>query len=161
MTEGTRGERTASGLLILACFAVLAWLNGRYVGSGAGQVAAFAVIGLAVATALTAALAGLVYASAPALRVAGFPAAWDAVARGFLLLVPFTLLALLADLAFGWSAATAFMQAAIMTSGAAVGAERSRSSGQKMRLMLLPMGGAFAFSISWIAYLAIFAKAVG
>ncbi|NPV58273.1 MAG: hypothetical protein HPY75_01265 [Actinobacteria bacterium] len=85
-------------------------------------MAAFTVVGLALAFSCLAGLAALLLAASPALRQgAGFGGAWDAVARGFLLLVPFALLALLADLAFGWSAATAFMQAAIMTSGAAVG----------------------------------------
>lgn len=154
-------ERAANGLVILACFAILAWLNGRYVGSGAGQVAAFTAIGLAVAAALTAALAGLVYASAPALRAAGFSGAWDAVARGFLTLVPFALLALLADLAFGWYAATAFMQAAVMTSGAAVGVEVMRRAGPRILHMIAPVAGAFTFAIIWIAYSSIFAGVVG
>lgn len=155
-------ERVVNGLVVLSCLALLSWLYGRYVGSGAGQVAAFTVIGLALALSCLAGLAALLLAASPSLRQgAGFGGAWGAVARGFLLLVPFALLALLADLAFGWGAATAFMQAAIMTSGAAVGAELSRSSRQKMRLMLLPMAGAFAFSIAWIAYSAVFAKAVG
>lgn len=156
--DRAKTERAANGLVILACFAILAWLNGRYVGSGAGQVAAFTAIGLAVAAALTAALAGLVYASAPALRAAGFSGAWDAVARGFLTLVPF---ALLADLAFGWYAATAFMQAAVMTSGAAMGAEVMRRSGQRILHMIAPVLGAFAFSVAWIGLSALFTEAVG
>lgn len=158
----TRLERIINGLTILACLALLSWLNGRYVGSGAGQVTAYTVIGLALALACLAGLAGLLLVVSSSLRQgAGYGGAWDVVARGFLLLVPFTLLALLADLVFGWGAATAFIQAAIMTSGAAVGAELVRSSGQKLRLMFVPMAGAFAFSITWIAYSVIFAKAVG
>ena len=159
--DRAQAERMANGLTVLSCFALLAWLNGRYVGSGAGQVATYTLIGFFLAAACLAGLAALMLTVNPSLRQGpGYMGAWDAVALGFLTIIPFTLLALLADLAFGWNAATAFIQAAIMTSGAAVGAELSRRSGAKMIYMLAPVAGAFAFSIIWIAYLAIFAKAV-
>jgi hypothetical protein len=154
-------ERMAYAGIVLACFAVLSWLNGRYVGSGAGEVAAYTVIGLLIACACLAGLAALALVADPSLRSSGYAGGLDAVARGFLIAIPFTLLALLADLAFGWNAATAFIQAAIMTSGAAVGVELSRRAEPKMRYMIVCMAGAFAFSIIWIAYSAIFAKAVG
>ncbi|MEW6555543.1 MAG: hypothetical protein AB1384_14815 [Actinomycetota bacterium] len=160
--DRTKGERIIGGLVILACFCVLAWLNGRYVGQGAGQVALYTILGLIIALACLAGLAALVMALDPALRQGpGYAGAADAVARGYLLALPFALLALLADLAFGWGAATAFMQAAIMTSGAAVGVELARSGEPKLRYMIGCMAGAFAFSIIWIAYSAIFSKAVG
>lgn len=157
-----RTERIAYGLLIVACFSILSWLNGRYVGSGAGQVATYTALGLIIALACLAGLAVLLFAVNPPLRQGpGYLGAWDIVARGFLTVTPFTLLAMLADLVFGWNAATAFMQAAIMTSGAAVGVEVMRRSGQKILYMIVPMAGAFIFSIIWIAYSALFTKAVG
>jgi len=160
--DKAQAERITSGICVLSCFAILSWLNGRYVGSGAGQVAAYTFIGLLLALSCLAGLAGLLLLVNPSLRQgAGYTGALDAVARGYLVAVPFTLLALLAYLAFGWGAATAFIQAAIMTSGAAVGAELMRRAGQKITLMIAPMAGAFAFSIIWIAYSAIFTKAVG
>jgi len=160
--DKAQAERIAYGMAVLSCFALLAWLNGRYVGSGAGQVALYTLLGLVLITICLAGLAGLVLVvNAPLRQSLGYMGAWDAVARGFLTVIPFTVLALLADLAFGWNAATAFMQAAIMTSGAAVGAEVMRRSGQKLTYMIVPMAGAFAFSIAWIAFSAIFSKAVG
>ena len=155
-------ERIVNGGIVLACFCVLSWLNGRYVGAGAGQVAAYTILGLAIACACLAGLAALTLVADPSLRSGpGYAGGLEVVARGYLIVIPFTLLALLADLAFGWNAATAFMQAAIMTSGAAVGVEIMRRSGQKITYMLIPMAGAFAFSIIWIAFSAIFSKAVG
>jgi len=154
-------ERMAYAGIVLSCFAVLSWLNGRYVGQGAGEVAAYTVIGLLLAAACLAGLAALALLADPSLRSSGYTGGIDAVARGFLIAIPFTLLALLADLAFGWNAATAFIQAAIMTSGAAVGVELSRRAEPKLRYMIICMAGAFAFSIIWIAYSAIFAKAAG
>ncbi|MCL6546041.1 MAG: CPBP family intramembrane metalloprotease [Bryobacteraceae bacterium] len=47
--DKTGVERVVNGLVVLSCLALLSWLNGRYVGSGAGQVAAFTVVGLALA----------------------------------------------------------------------------------------------------------------
>ena len=153
-------DRYVSGLVVVFCFAVLSWLNGRYVGAGAGQVALYTLLGLALALVCLTGLAGLILASdAPLRRDAGWPGAFGAVARGFLILLPFTLLALLAELAFKWGAAQAFTQAGIMTSGAAVGAEVMRRSGQKLKYMIAPMAGAFAFSILWIAFSYLFAKA--
>lgn len=152
----------AAGLAVLACFAVLAWLNGRYAASGAGQVALYTLLGLLLAIVFLAGLAGLVLASAPHLRQGpGYTGALDAVSRGFLIVIPFTALALLSDLAFGWGAATAFVQAAIMTSGAAVGVEVIRDGDKKIRCLAVCMAGAFAFSIAWIGFSALFTKAVG
>jgi len=155
-------ERIAYTGTVLTCFAVLSWLNGRYVGSGAGEVAVYTILGLVIAAACLFGLAALNLAAEPSLRsTGGLPGSWDMVARGYLLSLPFAMLALLADLAFGMYAATAFMQAAIMTSGAAVGVELSRRAGSKLKYMLICMGGAFAFSIIWIIYSFIFSKAAG
>jgi hypothetical protein len=160
--DGAQTERMAYAGIVLACFAILSWLNGRYVGQGAGQVAAYTILGLLIACACLAALAALALVADPALRSGpGYAGGLEVVARGFLIVIPFTLLALLADLAFGWNAATAFIQAAIMTAGAAVGVELSRRGEPKLRYMIICMAGAFAFSIIWIAYSAIFAKAAG
>jgi len=159
--DRSQGERIAAVLAVLACFAVLAWLNGRYVGSGAGQVATYTLLGLLLAIACLAGLAGLVLAASPSLRPAGYRGALDAVSRGFLIVIPFTALALLADLAFGWNAATAFVQAAIMTSGAAVGVEVMRGGDKKLRYLAVCTAGAFAFSMAWIGFSALFTKAAG
>jgi hypothetical protein len=162
VTGTTARDRLFSGLVIAFCFAVLAWLNGRYVAEGRGQVAAYSILGWILALACLAGLAGLIMASdAPLRREAGWPGALDALTRGFLTLLPFTLLALLSELVFKWGAAQAFTQAAIMTSGAAVGVEVIRRSGQKVKYMIAPMLGAFVFSILWIAFSALFQKVAG
>jgi hypothetical protein len=160
--DSQQTERMIYGSIVLACFAVLSWLNGRYVGQGAGEVAAYTVLGLVIAGACLCGLAAVCLVAEPSLRTSGgLAAGWDMVARSYLLAIPFALLALLSELVFGWYAATAFMQAAIMTAGAAVGAELSRRAGPKLRYMIVCMAGAFAFSIIWIAYSAIFSRAAG
>ena len=158
--QGRLGERMASSMLILACFTLLAWLNGRYVANSAAYVALYSVLGVALACVFLLGLAGLVYASAPPLRPWGFPGAWSTVTRGFLVLLPLTALALLADLVFGWSAAQAFTQAGIMMSGAAVGAEVMRRVGPSMKYMAAPLTCAFCFSFAWIGFTVLFSRAV-
>ncbi len=148
-------------LIVAACFALLSWLNGRYSVRGAGNVALYTFLGFTLALLFLAVLAGLNLATDPGLRRSlGFTGAWEAVFRGFLTMIPFTLLALLAELAFRWTAAPAFIQAGIMTSGAAVGVEIARRAGSKIRYTVVCMAGAFAFSIAWIAFSWIFTKAV-
>lgn len=159
---GTKAvERAANGALLIFCFCSLSWLNGRYVGNGAGQVALFTFLGLIVSSLFLCGITWLVYASAQPMRAGGFPGAWDAVARGFLLLMPITVLALLADLLFHWGAAQAFTQAGIMTSGAAVGAEVMRRAGPGIRYMAVSIAGAFSFAFAWIGYTALFSRVVG
>ncbi len=156
------GERIASGILVLVCFAVLSWLNGRYAASGAGDIALFTILGLCLSVLGLAALTGIVLVCDPALRRAGFTGAAGAVARGYLTVIPFTVLGLLAELVFKWHAAPAFLQAAIMTSGAAVGMEVARLAGRsKIRFMIACTGGGFAFSMAWILSSSLFSKAVG
>jgi len=158
----TARGRFFSILVVTLCFAVLAWLNGRYVGTGAGQIALYTVLGLALALVCLTGLTGLILASAaPLRRDAGWPGALDAVARGFLILLPFTVLAVLGELLFTWGAAPAFVQAGIMTSGAAVGAEVMRRSGKKLKYMIAPMLGAFTLSILWIVFSSVFRKVAG
>ena len=72
------------------------------------------------------------------------------VNRSFLLLLPFTVLALIATLVLGWEAATAFASAGIMTSSTAIGAELSRLGGGKIRSILLPAAGAIAITAIWM-----------
>ena len=159
--DAKAAERAVSGAVLLLCFSALAWLNGRYVGDGAGQVALYTLLGLLISSLFLAGIAWLVYASATPLRAGGFSGAWDAVARGFLLLLPLTVLALIADLFFGWGSAQAFTQAGIMTSGAAVGAEVMRRAGSGLKYLVVPLAGAFCFSFAWIGYTVLFSKAVG
>ena len=159
--EQASNEKVLNIAFIAACFAALCWLNGRYAAVGAGDVILFTLIGLALALALLAGTAAAVRASDASLRVpGGYAWSLDVVSRGFLIVIPFTLLALLAELAFGWHAAPAFIQAAVMTSGAAVGAELGRRLGPKLKYMIAPMGVAFVFSGAWILFSYLFQKAV-
>jgi hypothetical protein len=160
--DGWDKERIFTGGVLLFCFAILAWLNGRHIGGGAGQVALYSLLAFLLALAFLAGIGGLILVADPPLRKSsGYPSALDAVGRGFLIILPFTLLAILAEFIFKWGATQAFTQAGIMTAGAAVGMEVMRRSGQKIRYMIIPMVGAIAFSMAWIGCSALFTKAAG
>lgn len=161
MRQGTT-QRILTSLLVVACFAVLAWLNGRLVGDGAGQVALYTIIGLVLALLGVAAVTGVNLAADPGvLRSWGYGAVWGAVVRGFLVVLPFTAMALLAELAYDWVAAQAFVQASIMTSGAAAGAELMRQAGRKTRYLIVSTVVAFVFSGVWTIFTYVFQRVAG
>jgi hypothetical protein len=160
--DSTAKERIFTGLVLVFCFAILAWLNGRHIGSGAGQVALYSLLAFLLALAFLAGIGGLILAAdKPLHSSSGYLGALDAVGRGFIIILPFTLLAILAEFIFKWGATQAFTQAGIMTAGAAVGMEVMRKSGQKAKYMIAPMAGAIVFSMAWIGYSALFGKMVG
>jgi hypothetical protein len=171
-------QRVLASLAVLACFAVLAWLNGRHMGATDAQVAIYtgigvllALVGLAILTVVNLAVAAPASASGsaspgsaasesrpPGAAPWGYSAVWGAVVYGSLVLLPFSVLALLAELAYGWQAAAAFIQAGVMTSGAAAGAELMRGTGGKTRHLVASVIVALALSAVWIAFSYVFQR---
>jgi hypothetical protein len=152
-------QKILNSLMVVVCFGFLAWLNGRYAASGAGQVVLYTVIGLALTLLGFLGLAGLNLAADPlVLRPWGFAAVWVTVMRGFLAVIPFTLLALLAELAYHWRAAPAFIQASLMACGAAAGAELMRRAGPKARYLLVSMIVAFVLAALWTVFSYLFQR---
>lgn len=148
----TRGLESSIAMpLRAACFAVLGALTARQAGldplnllGGALGGVAFQAVGLGV-------MVLLLWAFNPGARKQhGMGGMSSAVDRGFILLLPFTVLAALADLALGWNAVQAFASAGIMSSGAAVGAELGKLGGGRLRSMLLPTGWCFVLTMVWV-----------
>ena len=78
------------------------------------------------------------------------PAVREAAATGFLLILPFAVLALAAEILLGWKASQVFSSAGLMTAFGAVGVEVSRRGGGKLRSMLVPTATAFLLSTAWV-----------
>jgi hypothetical protein len=155
-------QKIISSLTVLACFAVLAWLAGRYVGATNGQVAVYAALGVGLALLGLTAVVGLNLAvDTPVLGPAGFTAVWGVVARGFLVVIPFAVLALLAELVYDWQAAHSFIQAAVMTSGAAAGAELMRQTGGKTRHLVVSTIVAVVLAGAWTVFTYFFQRVAG
>lgn len=86
-----------------------------------------------------------------------FHTALGACALGFLALVPFTALALVAELMLGWSAAQVFTSAGLMAAGGAAGMELSRQGASGKTATLLPALLGFALSFGWLTLSALLA----
>jgi len=75
------------------------------------------------------------------------------VNRGFLLMIPFTILALVATIVLDWQVASAFASAGIMTSSTAIGVELARLGGNKINSSLLPVLGGIVTTTAWMLLL--------
>lgn len=134
---------TAPVLAFAAFGGLVGWRMGASaLSSGAGVVAgaAFAFAGTyLLVLALTLAHPGL-----------GRAAVLEAAATGFLLILPFAILALAAELLLGWKASQVFSSSGLMTACGAVGVEVARRGGGKLRSMLVPTVTAFLLSTAWV-----------
>lgn len=140
-------------LPIVACFAILGWLLGRRGEPEPEPVALAGVVLLALALGV---IGRSIYGWAmvifhPAIRRDhGAAAIRRAVDTGFLMLIPFTVLAAFAELRLGWSAVQAFASAGLMISGAMAGAELAKLGKQSWFAALLPCVGAAVFAAAWM-----------
>lgn len=135
----------APRLVPLFCFAVLGGLTARSSNSAmavAAAVASFLVGWLALI------LLGWLLAGSSN-EVGRKEARW-AVTRGFLLLIPFTILAIAATEGLGWDSAAAFASAGIMTGSATAGVELAGAGGRRLTFVLLPMIFGAALAALWI-----------
>ncbi len=74
----------------------------------------------------------------------------EAVGAGMLFMIPFAVLAALAQLALGWNAVMPFASAAVMTSVATAGTEVMKRGAQGVKNVLIPSVAAFLFSTVWM-----------
>lgn len=74
----------------------------------------------------------------------------EAVSQGMLFMIPFTVLAVLADVLLGWDAVMPFASAAIMTAGASAGMEAVKIGAKGMKNVILPSVIAFIISTLWM-----------
>lgn len=140
-----------AGPLRVLCFGALGALTARQVDSAPVVLLGGAVAGVLFQWIGLGVLALVLWGANPGTRSQYGPrGVGTAIARGFLLLFPFTVLALAAELALGWNAVQAFASAGIMSSGAATGAELGKLGGGRLRSVLLPTGWCFVLTSVWI-----------
>jgi hypothetical protein len=144
-----------------ACFFLLAALTGRHIGSGVLPVVLFTPLGLLAAAAFVAALwVLLALVNGKVRREQGAGALAKAVSSGLLMLLPFTVLAALAEVALGWNAVQPFMTAGVMAAAGFASAEASRLGGSRIGNMVVTSLAGLALSSAWLI-LASFASSLG
>lgn len=74
----------------------------------------------------------------------------EAVSNGMFYMIPFTILAALAQLILGWDTVMSFASAAIMTAAASSGIEVMKAGAQGIKNVLLPSVIAFMVSTVWM-----------
>lgn len=148
----TAGPKTSSLWLVYICFMVF------------GLLIPFSKPELKVTTILLSVLLALIVgllavnllitvlnSSNPALRVdSGRQFAREAVGSGMLFMIPFTVLAALAQLGLGWDAVMPFASAAVMTSAATAGTEAMKKGAQGAKNVMIPSAIAFLLSTGWM-----------
>jgi uncharacterized membrane protein (UPF0136 family) len=128
-------------------FAAFGGLVGWRIGASPLSTASGLVVGAAFAFAATYLLVGAITLAHPGL---GREAVLEAASTGLLLLLPFAVLALVAELILGWNASQTFSSAGLMTACGAVGVEVSRRGGGTLRSMLVPTAIAVALAAAWM-----------
>ena len=128
-------------------FAAFGGLVGWRIGASPLSTASGLVVGAAFAFAATYLLVGAITLAHPGL---GREAVLEAASTGLLLLLPFAVLALVAELLLGWNASQTFSSAGLMTACGAVGVEVSRRGGGTLRSMLVPTAIAVALAAAWM-----------
>lgn len=135
----------------LLCFTVLGALAVHRANPSVLAISCAALAGLVAAGVFLVVLGFLLHETNPPLRGRlGRAGVNDAVGRGFTLLIPFTVLALLADFVLGWDATQAFTSAGVMAAAASLSADLMRQGARKFTGFALPMLGAFGFSMVWM-----------
>lgn len=74
----------------------------------------------------------------------------EAVGDGMLFMIPFTALAVLAQVFLHWDAVMPFASAAIMTAAATAGAEVMKKGATGVKNVMIPSGLAFILSTGWM-----------
>lgn len=139
-------------LAAAACFAMLMMLTVyRLPGAAHGPLVLFSAAGAGAVGWLFLALLGwlIYFLDAPARRELGRAGIAQAMSRGYLLLIPFTFLAMIAVLYLRWDAALPFASAGIMTAGAAAGAELGQLEDRRPIHWVLPTLAAAGFAALW------------
>ena len=148
------GEANGRGRLaaILVCFAAMGWLIGRSYSESVFHQVLIVVLGTAVGLAGIFLYTRVMFIfNARVQEQHGSSAIKQTVLTGFLMLIPFTVLAIAAEIWFSWNAVIAFVSAGIMLSGVAVGAELVKLGKQGWRNTVIPAFAAGLFAMFWIS----------
>ncbi len=142
-------------LLAPICYGLLAWLLARRLPVGAMGAVLVVLAGFVLGLLATLFLRAVLFVCNLGLRKQGGGKVRGATSEGTLVLLPFTVLAVLAEVFLGWNAVQAFASAGTMASAAAMGAAAMRQGGGRWANALGPSLGGMALSAGWMAFCAL------
>lgn len=152
----------ADQLIILICFGLLGELTFLHIGNGTDFILFGAAAGIALAVLSKNLISLLLFAFQDKARPRlDFREVKAAVARGLLIITPFTVVAVIAELVLGWNAVQAFTSAGLLTASAAGGMEMAKVSGPRVLSLALGSAGAFALMIAWMFATVLIGTAAG
>ncbi len=135
----------------VVALAVFGGLSGQHLASSAGVIVASALVAVVGGGMVIAVMQHLLSAGNARLRADHGEAAVDrAVANGFVMLLPYAVLALLAELLFHWEAVQACMASGLMTAAALAASELSALGGRPIYNTVLPALFMTALSAAWM-----------
>lgn len=140
-----------SGSVKYVCFAVFGALTAHHVSDDPLVIAGGAIAGIVLSVAGSLVIDWLLYTFDQVTRAQHGIIDIDRVVNaGFTMLVPFAVLALIAELALDWNAAQVFTTAGIMTSGATMSTTLAGEGKRSFFAALLPGGGAVILVVAWV-----------
>jgi len=154
VSEKTTPPTSGHGLLRLVAFAILGFLAARRFVSSDELLAVGAVLGGIAGVVLLSPLRWLLWIANTEVRKAhGYGGIRRAVGAGFATIVPFAVLAWVAEMALGWDALTAFSMAGFMTASGAAGVEVVRLGGRPILNLVLGVLSGLGLVMLWLVFM--------
>jgi len=152
MSTDKRPEPPSSGygLLRLLAWAMFGGLAARLITSDPDTILGACVVGAIAGVVLLTPLRLMLWVANPTVRKEhGWAGIRKAVGAGFVTIVPFALLALVAELLLGWNALTAFAMAGMAASSGAAAMEVARLGGKTIPNLLIGVFHGLGLSLVW------------
>jgi hypothetical protein len=137
------------------CYGSMAWLLSRRLPVGALGATLVVLAGFVLGLLATLFLRVVMTVCNLGLRKQPGASVGRAASEGALVLLPFTVHAILAEVLLGWSAVQVFASAGTMASAAAMGAAAMKQGGGRWANTLGPSLGGMVLSAAWMTFCAI------
>jgi hypothetical protein len=129
------------------CFAMFGWLTATHLHLRMEHNVVYALFGALFAIAGFCVLSLVLFTVNFKIGIKGVLAA---VAKGFLLMIPFAVLAVLAETVLRWNAVQAFASVGLMSAGGAAGMELAKINGKQMVNGIVASASAFVLTAAWV-----------
>ena len=133
------------------CFAVFGWLTAEHLSLESSQSLGVVLFGALFAFVSACVISLVLFVVNHEVGLSGV---WAAVGRGFLMMIPFAVLAVVAQLGLNWHAVQAFASVGLMSAGGAAGMELAKINGKPLANGAVPAISAVLLALAWAIALA-------